>query len=200
MSFFKKLIQNIKGIGQPQQESDEASVDPGNLSIDELFVRNFIKKGGKFLYCTSMEEVEQSLLNVLQENKWNNVVFFDKELDPLLNRVNTARTNKIIHNLPFFTRCEALIAEDGSTMFSSKQLKGKKLKDLPENFIVYAKTSQLARSIREGVMAVRMRTEVNTPTIVSSVKDYSPRKTDTDFLSYGNTNAKSLYLLLLEDL
>ena len=51
------------------------------LSIDELFVKKFIHKGGKFLYCADLEEVEKNLVQVLQENQWNNVVTFNENLE-----------------------------------------------------------------------------------------------------------------------
>ena len=202
MNFFKKLIQNITSLKE-SEEVTHSSVNPHNsdgLPLDELFVKNFISKGGKFLYCSDTDELEQNLLQILQENKWNNMVCFDDDLNKFLTRIKSAKTKEIVHNLPFFTVCEALTADDGSIMFSSKQLKGKKLKDLPVNFIVFAKTSQLVKSIREGVMTVRARAESNSPTIVSSVKNYTPDNQGSDFMNYGNTNAKALYLLLLEDL
>jgi L-lactate utilization protein LutC len=202
MNFFKKLIKNITSLTESEEEVKPSlqSYDSGELPLDELFVKNFISKGGKFLYCSDTKELEQNLLQILHENKWNNMVCFDEDLNKFLTKIKSAKTREIVHNLPFFTVCEALTADDGSIMFSSKQLKGNKLKDLPGNFVVFAKTSQLVKSIREGVMAVRSRAESNSPTIVSSVKNYTPDKQDSDFMSYGNTNSKVLYLLLLEDL
>jgi len=203
MNFFKKLIQNITTSLKESEEEKEPSSgieNSNDLPLDELFVKNFISKGGKFLYCSDTKELEQNLIQILQENKWNNMVCFDEDLNKFLTKIKSAKTKEIVHNLPFFTVCEALTADDGSIMFSSKQLKGNKLKDLPANFIVFGKTSQLVKSIREGVMSVRSRAESNSPTIVSSVKNYTPENTGSDFMSYGNTNAKSLYLLLLEDL
>ena len=202
MNFFKKLIQNITSLKETEEKTEPSVASSNNdaLPLDELFVKNFISKGGKFLYCQDIKELEQNLLQILKENKWNNMVCFDDDLNKFLTKIKSAKTQEIIHNLPFFTVCEALTADDGSIMFSSKQLKGKKLKDLPADFIVFGKTSQMVKSIREGVMAVRARAESNSPTIVSSVKNYTPDKEGSDFMSYGNTNAKSLYLLLLEDL
>ncbi len=202
MNFFKKLISKISAINESEEETKSSDIvtDSGNLPLDELFVKNFIAKGGKFLYCLNDQELEQNLTQILKENQWNNIVCFDKELNKLLSKIKSAKTEQIVQNLPFLTVCEALTAEDGSIMFSSKQLKEKKLKDLPGNFIVFAKTSQLVKSIREGVMAVRSRASDNAPTIVSSVKYYSGNTGKSDFMTYGNTNTKSLYLLLLEDL
>ena len=199
MSFFNKFLKNIIKISQ-KEETESKDLQEDELSIDEQFVKKFIHKGGKFLYCSDTEELEKNLVHVLQENEWNNVIAFDEKLNKLLTKIKSAKTNKIIPSLPFITYCECLIANDGSIMFSSKQLKDKKLKDLPLNFIVCAKTSQLVKDSREGISGIRNRSEKNSPTIISSIKDFIINKTETDFMSYGNTNSKTLYLLLLEDL
>jgi len=199
MGVFDKFLKRIAKISQKEeQETSEEHVE--GSSVDELFVKKFIHKGGKFLYCSDLDELEKNLIQVLQENQWNNVISFDKELKELLTKINSAKTTKIIPNLPFLTNCECLIANDGSILFSSKQLKDKKLKDLPLNFIVYAKTSQIAKDSRDGISGIRNRSEKNAPTIISSIKDFIINKTETDFMSYGHTNSKTLYLLLLEDL
>jgi hypothetical protein len=39
------------------------------MSIDEQFIYNFKKNGGKFLYCENLEEIKE-LENILQENDW----------------------------------------------------------------------------------------------------------------------------------
>lgn len=199
MSFFNKFLKNIIKISQ-KEEAETKDLQEDELSIDEQFVKKFIHKGGKFLYCSDKEELERNLVQVLQENEWNNVITFDENLKELLTKIKSAKTNKIIPSLPFITYCECLIANDGSIMFSSKQLKDKKLKELPLNFIVCAKTSQLVKDSRDGISGIRNRSERNSPTIISSIKDFIINKKETDFMSYGNTNSKTLYLLLLEDL
>lgn len=199
MNFLKKLFQN-RIISSDKNVKEEDAINPDNLSTDELFVRNFISKGGKFLYCSNHDELKQNLSQILEENNWNNVICFNEKLNNILTEINSAKTTKNVNSLPFFSNCESLVSEDGSIMFSSKQLHEKKLNNLPDNFIVFAKTSQLVNTIREGVMGVRMRAKKNSPTIVCSIKDYLPNKTETDFMRYGNTNSKTLYLLLLEDL
>jgi L-lactate utilization protein LutC len=199
MSFFDKFLKKIVKISQKEEQHKDTQQDEES-SVDELFVKKFIHKGGKFLYCSDLDELEKNLIQVLQENQWNNVVSFDENLKELLTKIKSAKTTKIIPSLPFLSNCECLIANDGSILFSSKQLKDKKLKDLPLNFIVCAKTSQIAKDSRDGISGIRNRSEKNAPTIISSIKDYIINKSETDFMSYGHTNSKSLYLLLLEDL
>lgn len=198
MSFFNKFFKNKVKTSQKEEDLFTENID--NRSIDEKFVKKFIHKGGKFLYCADLKEVETNLIQILQENHWNNVISYHDKLNNLLSNIKSARTEKIISNLPFFTFCESLISHDGSIMFSSKQLKDKKLKDLPNDFIVLANTSQIVNDTREGISGIRNRSEKNSPTIISSIKDFTINKTDTDFMSYGNTNSKTLYLLLIEDL
>ncbi len=198
MNFFTKFLKNKI---YPSQKKEENISEPfDEMSIDERFVKKLIHKGGKFLYCSNQEEVETNLIQILQENSWNNVVSFNEELLEILTKIKSAKTEKIIPSLPFFTCCESLISDDGSIMFTSRQLHDKKLKELPNNFIVFAKTSQIAKDTRDGISGIRNRSEKNEATIISSIKDYFPNKTDPDFMSYGNTNSKTLYLLLLEDL
>ncbi len=198
MNFFTKFFKNKINPSQKKEENISESFD--EMSIDERFVKKLIHKGGKFLYCSNLEDVETNLIQILQENNWNNVVSFNEELLEILTNIKSAKTEKIIPDLPFFTCCESLISDDGSIMFTSRQLRDKKLKELPNNFIVYAKTSQIAKDTREGISGIRNRSEKNEATIISSIKDYYPNKADPDFMSYGNTNSKTLYLLLLEDL
>ena len=197
MNFFSKFFKSK--ISSLKQEED-IKVDRDDSSIDEKFVKQFIHKGGKFLYCSDMEEAYLNMIQILKENHWNNVVCFDEDLKEFLTKINSAKTDKALSNSPFFVNCESLTASDGSIMFSSKQLHDKKLKDLPVNFIVFAKTSQITKDTRDGISGVRSRAEKKSPTIISSVKDYIPNKPETDFMNYGNTNSKTLYLLLLEDL
>ena len=96
--------------------------------------------------------------------------------------------------------CEHLIADNGDILFSSNQLKSTKLSEMPENFIVYATTSQLVNDTGEGLTGIKTHYKGNLPTNISAVKNYIINKNDDNFLNYGNSNSKNLYLLLLEDL
>ena len=96
--------------------------------------------------------------------------------------------------------CEHLIAENGSVLFSSNQLKEFKIAELSDNFIVYATTSQLVKSKGESLTGIKSRYQGNIPSNISAIKNYNLTHKDTDFLNYGNTNSKNLYLLLFEDL
>ena len=65
MSFFKKLF-NI-----PVKEDEAILNQEVILSLDDLFVNNFVEKGGKFLYSLNKKEIADNLSKILKENNWN---------------------------------------------------------------------------------------------------------------------------------
>lgn len=195
MSFFKKLFNTPK-----DKETEEQNLDLESLPLDQIFVQNFIKNNGKFLYCTTLEEVTENLANIIQENYWDTLICIDNDLFKLTKTLNLKTTDVFDNTLPFFTSCEHLIAENGSILFSSNQLKECKIAELSENFIVYATTSQFVKSNGDSLTGIKTRYQGNIPSNISAIKNYNPNSKEIDFMNYGNTNAKNLYLLLFEDL
>ncbi len=195
MSFFKKLFSSSK-----PSESSEHSVEKQDLPLDQIFVRNFIKNNGKFLYCTSLEEVTRNLSNIVQENSWETIICNDNDLLKVVKSASLKSTKKFKNNFPLFVGCEHLIAENGGILLSSNQLKEIKISELSDNFIVYATTSQIVNTKGESLTGIKTRYKGNIPSNISAIKNYNPNCKDKDFMSYGNTNSKNLYLLLFEDL
>ncbi|MFA5297443.1 MAG: LUD domain-containing protein [Lutibacter sp.] len=195
MSFFKKLFNTPK-----PKEDIESSLEFQDLPIDQIFVKNFIKNKGKFLYCTSLEEVTQNLSKIIQENSWKTISCNDTDLLKLLKTIKVDTTEKFNITVPFFLSSEHLIAENGSILFSSNQLKEHKISDLTENFIVYATTSQLVSTKGDSLTGIKSRYQGNIPSNISSINNFNINAIEEDFMNYGNTNAKNLYLLLFEDL
>ena len=193
MSFFKKLF------SKPVSKEEEAKDQEVDLSLDDAFVHYFIKKGGKFLYCISMKEIEQNLQRVLNENNWDNVVCLDKKIAKFLKKTDSKLVEEYNDNLPFLTTCEHLISDNGDILFSSNQIGSEKLAKMSKDFIVFAKTSQLVKDTGQGLTGIKSNAKKNIPTNISAIKNYQLANNSDDFLSYGNSNSKNLYLLLLED-
>ncbi len=194
MGLFDKLFGKKKAESIPESPKD-TPVD--SRTPDEIFVENFIKKGGKFLYTTAKEEVLVFLEKILRENTWKSLQCTDNELIELLSDA----TIPVDDQAPaFFTRCEHLICEDGSILFSSNQLRETKLNLFPSNFIVFATTSQFIHDKDKALTSIKFRFKKEIPSNISAIKDYNPNHKDTNFMYYGNRNTKNLYLILLENL
>ena len=201
MSLFRKIF-GKKGSSEKQiQDQERGKYMPQvKLPVDERFTINFKSNGGKFLYCENMNEVFESLENILEENNWssNKALVFDHRLNKLFSSFKF-QSNKQNQDVDFFlTTCEYLISDDGSLLISSNQIAEKKLKELPANFIVYATTSQLVENIGDGLKGIKHKSQDKIPTNITTIKHFKAIE-DKDFMSYGSSS-KNLYLLLLEDL
>ncbi|WP_366182746.1 lactate utilization protein B/C [Flavobacterium ovatum] len=200
MSIFSKLF----GSSSPASEEDndkenENSFSEKNMTIDEQFMYNFKKNGGKFLYCENQEEVKDQFENILEENDWyeSEVLCYESNLFNILDENKLTYAKASVPKF-LFSGCENLIAEEGSVLFSSRQIKQHKPHELPANIIIFAKTSQILAFKTDGLSAIKKKYEGNYPTNITAIKYFEKAK-EEDFTQYGSS-AKNLYLLLLEDL
>ena len=200
MSLFRKFFGTGNESSDEERES-EFSGSQSNFSapVDEKFTFNFKKNGGKFLYCENLTELKDQFENILEENDWfeSEVVCYEPKLFSMLDE------NKLLYTNPtnpkfLLASCENLIAEEGSILFSSNQIKQKKPNDLPTNIVVVATTSQIIESTSDGLRAIKKKYDKEYPNNITTIKYFEKAK-EEDFLQYGST-AKNLYLLLLEDL
>ncbi len=197
MNFFTKIF-GLSSSNKPDEIG--AKKKEVKLSLDDAFVHHFIDKGGKFLYCTTIEEVKNNLYKIIEENAWRELTCIDKKLESFLEKKNITLLKEFKKSIPIFINCEHLIADNGTILFSSNQIKSNKIASMSENFIVYATTRQLVKNTGEGLTGIKTNCGRSIPTNISAIKNYSIKKNDDNFLNYGNTNSKNLYLLLFEDL
>ncbi|HTG65802.1 MAG TPA: hypothetical protein VL859_05455 [Flavobacterium sp.] len=200
MSLFRKIFGSSTSSSDQEKENQSNSFFPeNNISVDERFIYNFKKNGGKFIYCENTQEVKDQFENILEENDWfeSEVLCYDPNLFYLLDE------NKLSYNRPtnakfLLSSCENLIAEEGSILFSSKQIKQHKPNELPTNIVILATTSQILAMKSDGLSAIKKKYERDYPTNITAIKYFEKAK-EEDFTQYGSS-AKNLYLLLLEDL
>ncbi len=201
MSLFRKIFGSSNDTSKSDKEKEEKSpyTPEVKLPIDEMFMLNFKKNGGKFIYCENLDEISDNFINILEENDWfeKDAICYDSRLHYLLD------DNKIEHKnvqQPSFilSTCENLIADEGSILFSSNQFRHHKPNDLPTNMIVFATTSQLVGNKSDGLRFIKNKYDKEYPSNITTIKYFEDVK-EEDFLHYGSCH-KNLYLLLLEDL
>jgi len=200
MSLFRKIFGtgNEPGPGDEKESEYRQQAQP-NMPVDELFTFNFKRNGGKFLYCENSDEMREQFENILEENDWfeSTAVCYEPKLFGML-QDNNILFEKSENPKFLLASCENLIADEGSVLFSSKQIKQNKPNDLPSNMIILATTSQILESKSDGLRAIKKKYEKDYPTNITTVKYFEKAK-EEDFLQYGSA-AKNLYLLLVEDL
>lgn len=200
MSLFKKIFGSSNDASDEENHSEYNNPKQSNLAIDDLFTFNFKKNGGKFIYCENLPEVREQFENILEENDWfeSNVLCYEIKLHNLLDENKLNYLNLTTEPKFFFASCENLIADEGSVLFSSNQIKQKKPNELPDNIVILATTSQILESKSDGLRCIKKKYDSDYPSNITTIK-YFEKLQDEDFLTYGSC-AKNLYLLLLEDL
>lgn len=200
MSLFRKFFGAGNDSSDEEKESEFNNLQ-ANLSApaDEKFTFNFKKNGGKFLYCENLDEVKEQFENILEENDWFEceAVCFEPKLYHLLDE-NKLEYKNVTAPKFLLASCENLIADEGSILFSSNQIKQNKPNDLPVNIVIIATTSQILESKSDGLRVIKKKYDKDYPTNITTIKYFEKAK-EEDFLQYGSS-AKNLYLLLLEDL
>jgi hypothetical protein len=201
MSLFRKIFGSGNDASDEESQSEFSNI-PSSFSllpVDEKFTYNFKKNGGKFLYCENLSEVKDHFEHILEENDWfeSEALCYEPKLYSMLDE------NKIKYEKPanpkfLFASCENLLADEGSVLFSSNQIKQNKPNDLPTNIVILATTSQILETKSDGLRVIKKKYDKDYPTNITTIKYFEKAK-DENFLQYGST-AKNLYLLLLEDL
>lgn len=204
MSLFKRLLYpNYKSEEKAKRPdiSEHSSYYPEQkLPIDEKFTYNFKNNGGKFIYCENWEEISEAFDNIMMENDWYEQDVFCAN-EQLCKKFNGFNLNfvKNADSKFFLSTCESLVSNNGSILLSSNQIKEKKLKELPSNFIIFATTSQIVDTISEGLRTIKNQSSKYIPSNITTIQDFETEKKEKDFMRYGSST-KNLYLLLLEDL
>ncbi len=202
----KKFIKSFfnKSEKENSEENEDGKYMPEvKAPLEERFTFNFTENGGKFLYCETKSECDGFFSQIIEENKWEDVeiLCYDDSLLEFFSekdKLNVSKTN--LNSRFFLTRCEFLVAKDGSLLICAEQIKSHKVNDLPQNFIVFAKISQFTETLSGGLNGIKSKYPNNLPTNITTIKNFnSQEKENTNFLTYGSA-AKNLYLLLLEDL
>ena len=200
MSVFRKIFGSNSGKSKLEKEDQQRFLPDEDSPIDEKFTINFNNNGGKFLYCETSTELQTNLNKIIEENSWSDktALILNPGLKDKFDWIDFNTTKKIEEADFLFTTCEYLIASDGSLLISSNQIAEKKLIELPENFIVFATTSQFVNTISEGLQVIKAKNKSTIPSNITTIKHFKANETN-DFLSYGSST-KNLYLLLLENL
>jgi len=191
-NFFKKSSSK-----EEIKKSESKFLPKKKAVIEERFILKFIDNGGKFIYCETIEELQENFNLILDENEWTSedILIINSDLKKRYNLSNLF-SSSLEETKCFVTDCENLIASDGSVLISSNQVHEKKLSEFPESLIIISDTRKLKNSISEGLSEIKSNSE-SIPTNITTIKNFNKTKEDKNFLSYG-TSSKNLYLILLE--
>lgn len=203
MSFFKRLFgskkEKVISTESLDKKTEKVTDSFATDSYDRQFVLNFKANGGKFIYVIDLPQIETAITNIIEENQWLDAGCENQNLQHLLKNRNLNLSQDFKGQDFIFIPCEYLVADKGAIIFSSKQIGEERIEKLPENIIVYGRTSQIVRNIDESMRSMKQKYKSGFPSNITTLKTFEDNTDENDFRSYGNVS-KNLYLLLLEDL
>lgn len=172
-----------------------------------LFEKNAIELRADFKRVANMEEAVCALKVLAQGEKWSQVASHSGAL-------TTAACNGL--GLPVFltdkpfdkfalekcpvgiTECDALVAQTGSVLVTSRSTGGRALTVLPPHHVVLARKDQLVPGLPDAFGLIRSRYGASMPSMVSFITGPSRTGDIERILVLGAHGPKKLTILCLE--
>lgn len=140
-------------------------------SLEETFATEFIKLGGKFVFCENEQELMYAILALYDDQEWHQLLCAEPRL------LKLCHNNKMDFVLPAdphlagadacITDCEFLVARTGSILLSSRQHMGRIAPVYYPVHIVVAYASQLVYDTTEALDGMKERYGANLPSMIN---------------------------------
>ena len=198
MNFIKKL-KIAAGI---QSEKTELELDQNNFNIhpndtiEEVFAKTLLKNNGKFFYCAKKADLLKTIKALITKINIDLIYCTEEILQDLLNNAGINQ-NKVDYTKcdAIISSCEYLIAHHGKIMLSSKQLGPNTIKNLPDQHIIIAYTSQIVKNLNDAMSGINTRyIHEGLPSTITTIKSIH---NNLQHNIEGNT--KKLSVILVED-
>ncbi|MBS1781866.1 MAG: LUD domain-containing protein [Bacteroidetes bacterium] len=156
----------------PEVERNDAGLfAENNLSTEEVFAEEFIKLGGKFVFCANEQELLDSIHSLADSRGWKQVLCAEKKLLTLFQKNKLSfiepsdQTNESADAC--ITGCEALVARTGSVIISSKQQDGRTAPVFYPVHIIIAYQQQLVKDISDSIHFLKKKYGIELPSMIN---------------------------------
>ncbi|MCX8472701.1 MAG: LUD domain-containing protein [Sediminibacterium sp.] len=205
-----KILQRIrlaqKSLNQPQS-IPEINVDSylndwqKELNLCDLFKQNFEQLLGSFFSCTSQNEFNTCLFEIIHKNHWYEIFTPEKKIEFYLNQLNKSTFN-ITHSLSdcdvSFTTCEYAIARTGTIVLSSALSLGRTSSVFAPNHICILHPDQFLKDETTALNFLSQKYPAGWPSSVSFATGPSRTADIEKTLVVGVHGPKTVGVILLE--
>lgn len=169
---------------------------------DIQFAYELLKWGGKFIYCTSPNDMLTKVKALFLENKWDEACCNEELIAGLLKHAGVS-TYESSNDTGFHkigvTSCECLIARTGSILVSSSQDSGRRIPFTSDIHIVIAFTSQVVEDIRHGLDFMRRKYGPRLPSMISIISGTGRCADIENIMVPVGYAAKELYVFMADE-
>ena len=168
--------------------------------LDIEFAENFIRNGGKFVYCEGIQEAVDSIRFFTQQENWDKIYCVEDTLKRILTHAGlpfTDNPNELIVQKVGITTCDFLIAQTGSIMFSSQSASGRRIFNVLDTQIVVGTVAQIQPDLKSAFKLIKEKFPIKIPSMFSIINGLS-RIEDIDGQMQQGLGAKQLFLFLID--
>jgi L-lactate dehydrogenase complex protein LldG len=201
-SIRKSLSEHSVSMPFPEVDKMNDFYVKSDLSLEETFANEFIKLGGKFIYCANHTELFSQLAALADNMKWESIQTKDKFLLSLMAEHNL---NLIQHATDMsdievgISLCESLIARTGSCILSAGQDSGRALPVYSPIHITVAYTHQLVWDIKDAIHHLNEKYNHQLPSMISLTTGPSRTADIEKTLVVGVHGPKEVYVFLVQN-
>lgn len=202
-------VKALAGNGIRDPRKARAFMPPGGDTFEDRFA-NFSRLAEKLkvevLQVASLQDATDCLLRLSSENGWQNVASHHHALTdvsvpgvaPQVYWTDDRPGTDILENCDVgISGCEALIAQTGSVLVSSKGSGGRALSVLPPHHVVLATRDQLLPDMLSGYDLLRETYKKNMPSFISFITGASRTGDIERILVLGAHGPKRLTVILM---
>jgi len=164
-------------------------------TTDVIFAKTLIQQNGNFFYCDNKSELIKTVKALIPTLNIETIYCIEPILKELLSElsINYHDTSYSSCNA-IISSCEYLISNQGKIMLSSQQIGANNIKNLPQEHIIIAYTSQIVKSLTEGMSGINTRYIDNLPSTITTIKSNQNKN-----VPQTDGNIKNLSVILIED-
>ncbi len=173
--------------------------------LDILFAKKFIEKKGKFVFCENKEDLLSKLQMLLKKINKTKVFVWEQELVDYL-KLNNLFTDGIAcerngeeSNIAI-SKCEVLIANEGSIMLNPMQNSPRSLNIFPSHQIIFATLEQLAPNVDKAIEKFVANHNDSHPFVIQLDSDPKRLRNINGKFVINSEGPKEIFLFLCETL
>lgn len=185
----------------PNAEGNNTVFHTEHDGLEIKFAEEFSKLQGKFIFCSSRDELAENLQALVENKEWTHVHCKTPAIDKMLQPYNPAYLNVgDMHTLDAaITDCEYLIARTGTIILSAAQPSGRALPVYAPYHIVIAHTHQLVFDLKDGIQKMKEKYPGQLPSMISFATGPSRTADIEKTLVVGVHGPKEVYVFLLDE-
>lgn len=185
----------------PQAEGNNSVFETAHDGLEMKFAEEFSRLQGKFIFCSSRDELADNLQALVVNKEWTHVHCKTPSLEMILQPYKPAYLNVgDEHTLDAaITDCEWLVARTGSIIMSAAQPSGRALPVFAPVHIVIAYTHQLVFDVKDGINKMKEKYPGHLPSMISFATGPSRTADIEKTLVVGVHGPKEVYVFLLDE-